>query len=113
MADISDSMADIIKVISAIGKDRVRDNMIESIKVAHKELLQCEADSRRKKSSELVKQMVKLDMAIQEFEINYDSLKIKANINSIEAIDEYIADIKKRKRALSNEKRRLSYSLKV
>lgn len=113
MADASDNLLDILKIISAIEKDSERDKMIESIKAAHSELLKSEADSRRIKSTELVKQMIKLDMAIQEFEITYSRVKNKDNINEIKAVDGFIDDIKKRRRALSNEKRRLSYSSKA
>ncbi|WP_373897757.1 hypothetical protein ACER0A_011080 [Haloimpatiens sp. FM7315] len=113
MSDTSDNLMDILKIISAIAKDSERDKLIESIKTAHSELLKSEADSRRIKSTELIKQMMKLDMAIQEFEITYSRVKNKERINKIEAIEDYIDDIKKRRRALSNEKRRLSYSLKA
>ena len=109
MSDRSDNLLDVLKIISAIEKDSERERLIESIKIANNELLKSEVDARRIKSSELIRQMSRLDMAIQEFEINYKRVKSKAKIDNIEAIDDYIADIKKRRRALSSEKRRLSH----
>ena len=108
MSDRFDNLLDVLKIISAFEKDSERGRLIESIKTANNELLKSEADARRIKSSELIRQISRLDMAIQEFEINYSRVKSKAKIDNIEAIDDYIADIKKRRRALSNEKRRLS-----
>ncbi|GKU25195.1 hypothetical protein [Clostridium folliculivorans] len=103
----TDDLTEIIKIFSAIKKDSVREKIIENIKAANMELLKVEADSRRSKSTEIIKQMFRLDMAIKEFEINYTLLKSTSDIDNIKAIDDYIASIKKRRRDLSSEKRRL------
>lgn len=108
MIDIKNNLSSIIKVLSYIKKDEERKNAIEAINRANKELLEADVKRRRMKSSEIIKELARLDMALEEFEINYEFLKNNSEINEIEAIDEYIITIKKYRKKLVEEKRNIS-----
>ena len=104
MFQISDNLPDVIKVLSAIKKDSERKKAIDAIKEEHKRLLKSEVDSRRIKNSELIKEMVTIDIALKEFETNYEYLKLNSDLREIEVLDEYINDVKKYRRKLAGEK---------
>lgn len=104
MFQISDNLPDVIKVLSSIKKDSERKKAIDAIKEEHKRLLKSEVDSRRIKNSELIKEMVTIDIALKEFETNYEYLKLNSDIREIEVLDEYINDVKKYRRKLAREK---------
>lgn len=106
MFQISDNLPDVIKVLSAIKKDSEREKAINAIKEEHKRLLKAEVDSRRIKSNELIKEMVTIDIALMEFETNYEYLKLNSDVREIEVLDDYINDIKKYRRKLAREKNR-------
>ena len=48
--------------------------------------------------------MVTIDIALKEFETNYEYLKLNSDIREIEVLDEYINDVKKYRRKLAREK---------
>lgn len=106
MFQISDNLPDVIKVLSAIKKDSEREKAIAAIKDEHKRFLKSEVDSRRIKSNELIKEMVTIDIAIREFETNYEYLKLNSDVREIEVLDDYISDIKRYRRKLAREKNR-------
>lgn len=107
MFQISDNLPDVIKVLSAIKKDSERKEAMDAIKEEHMKLLKVEVHSRRIKSSELIKEMVKIDIALNEFESNYNNLKSNSDVEEIESIYQYIEDIKRYRRKLAREKNRL------
>lgn len=107
MVQMSDNLPDVIKVLSAIKKDSERKKAMAKIKEEHMKLLKAEVYSRRIKSSELIREIVKLDIALIEFESNYDNLMLNSNIEEIECINQYIEDIKRYRRKLAREKNRL------
>ncbi len=106
MFQISDNLPDVIKVLSAIKKDSEREKAINTIREEHKRLLKAEVDSRRIKSNELIKEMVTIDIALMEFETNYEYLKLNSDVREIEVLDDYISDIKKYRKKLAREKNR-------
>ncbi|MEN8077559.1 hypothetical protein ABFP60_11405 [Clostridioides difficile] len=106
MFQISDNLPDVIKVLSAIKKDSEREKAIAAIKDEHKRFLKSEVDSRRIKSNELIKEMVTIDIALREFETNYEYLKSNSDVIEIEVLEDYIRDIKKYRRKLAREKNR-------
>ncbi len=108
MTYIKDNLISIIKLLSSIKKDEERKEVIEAINRANKELLEDDVKRRRMESSEIIKELARLDMALEEFEINYEFLKNNSEINEIQSIDEYIITIKKYRKKLVEEKRKIS-----
>lgn len=50
--------------------------------------------------------MVTIDIALMEFETNYEYLKLNSDVREIEVLDDYISDIKKYRKKLAREKNR-------
>ncbi len=82
---------DIIKLVMATYKDKVQADILKNFEKEYNALLLADADARRSKQSNNIVNMVRLKMALSEFESTY--LKIKSLSCSVEAIDEYILEI--------------------
>ena len=50
-------------------------------------------------------ELSRIDRAIEEFEFHYEILKEKGDITNIQALDEYLLDMKKYRKKLAMEKR--------
>lgn len=105
--NIGDNLRDIINILSLINKDDKKKILNEKITKSYRELLEDEVKGRRIKSSELIKEMVMIDIALKEFELKYNSLKKRSGLNII-ALNNYIEEIKSYRKKLSNKKKYLS-----
>lgn len=107
MSYSSNDAIEIIKVLLAIKNDTEREKTKETIKKGHRELLKASVNSRRIKSREIINELFEIDMALKELEINYKILKEENSISEIEALNNYIIDVKKYRKKLADEKRRI------
>ena len=107
--DLNSNLSDILNLLSSIKSDKERQELAEKIRYEHKKLLEDEVQSRRMKSRELIMELSRIDRAIEEFEFHYEILKEKSNITNIEALDEYLLDMKKYRKKLAIEKRGIKW----
>ena len=68
---------DIIKLVMATYKDKVQADILKNFEKEYNALLLADADARRSKQSNNIVNMVRLKMALSEFESTY--LKIIGN----------------------------------
>ena len=97
--DISDKLPEILDLLSAM----------KSEKDSHKLFLENEVEGRRIKSKSIIMDMAKIDRAIEEFEVEYSILKKKENIIQIDALDQYLTDIKRYRKNLAKKKNNLKW----
>ena len=96
---------DVILLALAVYRDIVEKKLADQFKEEYHKLLVAEVDSRRMKSSELIKQMAIIKIKLFNFETVYS--KVKEKTGKIEAVDHYIYGIKQKLKKLSYEKNNL------
>ena len=84
---------DLLNLALAYYKDKVQSETIQRFHSEFDKLLEADADARRLKAQALVMQMAKLNIALQQFELTYKSIREK--VGPLEALDKYIVSIKK------------------
>jgi len=96
---------DILTLITAAYKDKVERDLFENLRAGMNELFAAEADSRREKVAADIMQRNKLQIALRKFEMTYSM--INDEVGTVDAIDDYIADIQMQIRAISYKKNHL------
>lgn len=94
--------SDIISLLIAAYKDRAERKLFDELCVGMNELLSADADSRREKAAADIIQMARLKTALRKFEISYT--QIQELYGRIDAIDEYVAEIQSKIKAISYRK---------
>ena len=95
---------DIISLLVATYKDYIEQTVLEDTRQSLNALISAEADVRRDKRATDIRKMAKLQIALSQFEINYNQIREKTG--SIAAIDDYIADIRAEIKTISFNKNR-------
>lgn len=93
---------DVLTFALAYYKDKVQSETIQRFHSEFDKLLEDEADARRLKAEALVMQLVKLNIALQQFELTYKSIREK--VGPLEALDEYIVSLKREIQKVSDQK---------
>ncbi len=101
---------DIISIIVSVYKDKVEMELLQSFMTEYNNLLQAEADARRIKSTNIIKQIAALKIALSKFEFTYE--KIKAVNGKIDEIEKYIYSIESKIKRLSFEKNNITKAMK-
>lgn len=92
----------LIELIVAYYKDKTQQEILERFRIETCRLLQADADARRLKARELIMSMARLKIELTKFKYSYN--KIAQTCGKMDAIDDYILDIEKRIKQLSNAK---------
>lgn len=95
---------EIISIITAYFKDKTNNEAIENIKNACYELAEVETETRRRKSSEIIRIMAKLDMNIELFEKEYNKIKENLAEEAKNCLENFINDCKLKRKRLKREK---------
>lgn len=95
---------EIISIITAYFKDKTNNEAIENIKNACYELAEVETETRRRKSSEIIRIMAKLDINIKLFEKEYNKIKENLTEESKNCLENFINDCKLKRKRLKREK---------
>lgn len=93
---------DIISLITAAYKDKVERKTFDDLRVGMNELLAADVASRREKAAADIIQMANFNIALKKFEVTY--YKIKEEYGTVNAIEDYITDIRRRIKVLSYKK---------
>lgn len=94
--------SDLISILTAAYKDRIERKFFDELRIGMYELLSADADSRREKTSADIIQMARLKTALRKFEISY--AQIQDMYGQVSAIDDYIAEIQSKIKAISYKK---------
>lgn len=95
---------DIINIIMAYFKDKTNNEAIENIKEACYELAKIETETRRRKSSEIIRIMAKLNMNIELFEKEYNKIKENLTEEAKNCLENFINDYKLKRKRFKREK---------
>lgn len=95
---------DIINIIMAYFKDKANNEAIENIKNACYELAEVETETRRRKSSEIIRIMAKLNVNIELFEKEYNKTKENLTEEAKNCLENFINDCKLKRKRLKREK---------
>ncbi len=85
-------------------KEEEYKRLSELLENSYKQVIIVEAQSRRKKSSTLIKGIQLIDRELFAINFQYEIVKKRYNINSITALDEYIVELEKVRKSLVKEK---------
>lgn len=88
----------------AIVKDKACEEIARNFRESYTSLLEAEVESRRIKKRSLILSMAKLKNALYNFEMTY--ALVKKDCGTIDGVDSYISDLKKKIRELSALKNR-------
>ncbi|VDN47240.1 conserved protein of unknown function [Petrocella atlantisensis] len=105
---ISNDVVEMTKDIVHLCKEKEYNRLADLIHESYVELVKVEAESRRMKSSIIIKGIQILDLEMYKLKIEYDRLKRQFNITEISALDCYIKEIKAYRRKLVIEKNNFS-----
>lgn len=93
---------DVLKVALAFYKDKIQSESLERFRSEFFQLQEADAEARRSEAKTLIMQMAKLRIALNQFEMTYQS--IQSRVGKVEALDDYIASVKQEIRKLSEAK---------
>ena len=93
---------DVLNIALAFYKDKIQSESLERFRSEFFQLQEADAKARRSKAKTLIMQMVKLRIALNQFEMTYQS--IQSRVGKVEALDDYIASVKQEIRKLSEAK---------
>lgn len=95
---------DVINIIMAYFKDKANNEALKNIKDACYELAETETQTRRRKSSEIIMLISKLDININLFEKEYNKIKESLTEEAKNSIENFINKYKHRRKMLVKEK---------
>jgi len=87
-------------------KEKEYNRIADLIHESYIELIKVESDSRRTKSSTIIRSIQILDIEMIKLKLEYEQVEKEFNLNSIPAIDQYIDNLKTYRRQLVIEKNR-------
>ncbi len=93
---------DYVKLALAAIKDKVKEETAEEFRKSYSKLLETEVQARRAKVQAQILEMSKLRIELSKFEATYN--QIKSQCGTIESVEKYISEIKKRIRLISESK---------
>ncbi len=96
------SSLDYVSLALAAIKDKVRQETAEEFRKGYTKLLETEAQTRRSKVQADILEMSKLSIELSKFEQTYN--QIKSQCGTIESVENYILEIRKRIRLISENK---------
>lgn len=96
------SSIDYVSLALAVIKDKVRQETAEEFRESYTKLLETEAQTRRSKVQADILEMSKLSIELSKFEQTYN--QIKSQCGTIESVENYILEIRKRIRLISENK---------
>ena len=96
------SSLDYVSLALAAIKDKVRQEIAEEFRESYTKLLETEAQTRRAKVQADILEMSKLSIELSKFEQTYN--QIKSQCGTIESVENYILEIRKRIRLISENK---------
>lgn len=96
------SNLDYVSLALAEIKDKVKQDIAEKFRDSYTKLLETEVQARRTKVQADILEMSKLRIELSKFEVTYN--KVKCQCGSIESVEGYILEIKKRIRLISEKK---------
>jgi hypothetical protein len=96
------SSLDYVSLALAAIKDKVRQETAEEFRKSYTKLLETEAQTRRSKVQADILEMSKLSIELSKFEQTYN--QIKSQCGTIESVENYILEIRKRIRLISENK---------
>ena len=96
------SNIDYVSLAFAAIKDKVKQEIAEEFRKSYTKLLETEAQARRTKVQADILEMSKLRIELSKFEVTYN--KIKCQCGTIESVENYILDIRKRIMLISENK---------
>lgn len=99
-------ISDCVDLIIGFYKDKVEKDSLENLSTKYKSLLLADANLRRTKKAECIKDMAKLKIELDRFEFIYS--QVKAKCGECEAIENYMGSIRNEIKQLSNQKNRPS-----
>lgn len=94
----------IINIIMAYFKDKANNEALTNIRKACYELAEIETETRRRKSSEIIKIIAKLDINIKLFEKEYNKIKESLTEEAKDNIENFINKYKYKRKMLVKEK---------
>ena len=95
---------EIISIITAYFKDKANNESLKNIKEACYKLSETETEARRRKSSEIIKLISKLDINIKLFEKEYNKIKENLTEEAKNSIENFINKYKHERKMLLKEK---------
>lgn len=90
---------DCVSLVLAAIKDKIKEETAENFRQSYTLLLEAEVKARRAKVQAQILEMAKLRIALEKFEKTYN--QIKEQCGSIESVDNYLSDIRKRIQSIS------------
>lgn len=90
---------DYVSLALAAIKDKIKEETAESFRLKYTELLEAEVQARRTKVQAQILEMAKLRIALEKFEKTYNL--VREQCGSIETVDNYLSDIRKRIKTIS------------
>ena len=97
-------LGELFSVVLAASKDKVYMETAEKMQAAFHELILAEADSRRDKTANLIRSMVKIDTEVIRFKREYARLTEQLAPEAVTAIDGYLKMIEQKKKDIAHEK---------
>ena len=85
---------DYVSLALAAIKDKIKEETAESFRLKYTELLEADVQARRAKVQVQILEMSKLRIALVKFEKTYNL--VREQCGSIESVDNYLSDIRKR-----------------
>lgn len=95
---------EIISIITAYFKDKANNESLKNIKEACYKLSETETEARRRKSSEIIKLISKLDVNIKLFKKEYNKIKENLAEEAKNCLENFINDCKLKRKRLKREK---------
>lgn len=92
----------LIELVVAFYKDKVQQELLEKFRVESRLLLQADAEARRTKAREHIKNMAQLKIELEKFKYIYH--KLTDSCGSVTAVDEYLKEIEMEVRRRSYQK---------
>ena len=93
---------DVLDIALAFYKDKIQSDALHRFHSEFIQLQEADAEARRSKAKTLIMQMAKRKIALNQFEMTYQS--IQGRVGKVEALDEYIASIKQEIKRVSDAK---------
>lgn len=96
---------ELFSIVLAASKDKVYRETAEKMQIAFHELILAEAESRRDKTTTLIRAMAKIDSEIIRFKKEYNRIVEHLTPEVIAEIDGYLKMIEQKKRDIAYEKK--------